>query len=330
MWSRNKTAHRQYSKADDTETLPVCIYELKYDPMGALYLDKQKDLYEFPYKLYGSDSFPERVITTFKDTNANLGVILSGTKGTGKTVQAKQICNLSGLPVILVTSDYEQGRDLATYLNTINQDVVVMVDEYEKIFKQGNGLLSVMDGASASNYRRLFLLTMNSTLIADALLDRPSRVHYLKKFRNLDVAIIREIMDDLLEHKEFSEEIVEYLQSLAIVTIDIVKTVIQEVNRFRESPHHFKDILNISIAKSGQRWNIYDDNGVLLHENMYARNAMPPKKQSYLDFEDHNEYPTSFGYAEKVEEKGTKITNNKGQIYRIKPATVGFGLGHVL
>lgn len=327
MWSRNKTNFRQYSKADDTETLPVGIYELTYDAMGALYLDKQKDIYEFPYKLYGSDSFPERVIKTYKGTIGNLGIILSGIKGTGKTVQAKQICNLSGLPVILVTSDYNQGLDLATYLNTINQDVVVMIDEYEKVFKKSEGLLSVMDGANASNYRRLFVLTMNSTMVADALLDRPSRVHYLKKFRNLDVTVIREIMDDLLEHKEFSAEIVDYLQSLSIVTIDIVKTVIEEVNRFKESPRHFKDILNISIAKSGQRWNIYDENDVLLHENLYARSPMPPKKYAYLDFADYHDFTVGLGSVAKITDKGTKITTNTGQILKIKPAPSGFGLG---
>lgn len=201
-----------------------------------------------------------------------------------------------------------------------------MIDEYEKIFKKSDGLLSVMDGAAASNYRRLFVLTMNSTMVADALLDRPSRVHYLKKFRNLDVGVIREIMDDLLEHKEFSQEIIEYLQSLSIVTIDIVKTVIEEVNRFKESPRHFKDILNISIARSGQRWNIYDANDVLLHENLYARISMPPKKYTYLDFVDYNDLPVSLGSVEKVTDKGTKFITDKGLTLKIKPAPNGLGL----
>jgi DNA-directed RNA polymerase subunit F len=325
MWSHNKANYRQYSKADDTEHLPVGIYELKYDSMGALYLEKQKTQYEFTYKLYGDDSFPHRVVTVFNAGTANLGVILSGLKGTGKTVQAKQICNLAKLPVILVTQDYNEGKDLADYLTSINQDVVVMCDEYEKVFKRGNGLLSVMDGAQASNYKRLFVLTMNSLNVADALLDRPSRVHYLKKFRNLNEDVIREIMADLLKYQEFSDEIVDYLKSLNIVTIDIVKTVIQEVNLFQESPRHFKDILNISVARSGQRWNIYDDAGVLLHENVFATHPMPLKKNTYLDFVDFADFPVNLGCVESTSEKGTKCTTNRGQTLKITPAVSLFG-----
>ena len=66
-------------------------------------------------------------------------------------------------------------------------------------------MLSIMDGATNSEHRRVFLLTTNSLYINDNLLQRPGRIRYLKTFKDLTPEIIEEIVDDFLIYKEIPE-----------------------------------------------------------------------------------------------------------------------------
>lgn len=78
-------------------------------------------------------------------------MLLTGIKGSGKTVTSKQICNRLGLPVIVVPKNFER---LTPFLNDIKQNVIVLFDEYEKIFKDEDAiLLPLMDGAMSSKYK---------------------------------------------------------------------------------------------------------------------------------------------------------------------------------
>jgi SpoVK/Ycf46/Vps4 family AAA+-type ATPase len=278
MWNSSGNKFTFYDKGDAFDLLPKGIYTLEYGPFNTMYLSKSKEKFEFPYKIYGHDGFPERVVKTFNEVTGNLGVMLCGLKGTGKTVQAEQIANISNLPVIVVSQQFDSGKDLIKFLSMVEQPVVVMIDEYEKIFGSSDGLLSLMDGAMSGSQRRLFVLTANDLFVADALLDRPSRIHYLKRFKNLGVDIIKEVVDDMLQFPEHRESVVEYLKNLEILTIDIVKTVLQEVNRFNESPEVFKDYLNISMRQPG-RWDVKNENGSLLAEYVIASYRDPLQKK---------------------------------------------------
>ena len=52
---------------------------------GEIYLEEFADEFTFGFKLYGLESnFIDHVLTTYRHTSSNLGVLLNGTKGTGK------------------------------------------------------------------------------------------------------------------------------------------------------------------------------------------------------------------------------------------------------
>ena len=90
MWSRNGNNFSRYEKSDELEKLPPGVYTLKYGQFGSMYLHHEKDKFEFGYKLYGSNGgFPERVMKTYRSGSANMGVMLYGLKGTGKTVEGR-------------------------------------------------------------------------------------------------------------------------------------------------------------------------------------------------------------------------------------------------
>ena len=77
-------------------------------------------------------------------------------------------------------------------------------------------------------------------------LSRPSRFRYVKRFENLSKEVVEEIVDDLLEVKELRGKVIEYVSSLELVTVDLVKTVVEEVNLHQDAPQVFEGFFNAS------------------------------------------------------------------------------------
>jgi DNA-directed RNA polymerase subunit F len=221
------------------------VYELGVSQLG-YYLEPISDKFNFPYKIYGLESkIIKRTTTHYNSTtHGNLGILLNGLKGTGKTVTAKNICNELKQPVILISRFIEGG---SAWVNTIPQNITVFVDEYEKVYEESKEFLTIMDGSMNSAFRRVFILTTNTLHIDQNLIDRPSRIRYFQTFNDLSPETVEEIVDDLLVHKNLKEDCIKFIATLKIITVDIVKSILNEVNMFNESPFEFKDIFNITV-----------------------------------------------------------------------------------
>lgn len=233
------------------EGLPKGIYEVKVSMTG-FYLSKIAESFTFDYKLYGlNQKFIDYVLKTYENTTGNLGVLLDGIKGTGKTVVAKELCNHLQLPVILVQSMGDSNDKLIKYLSTtINFDCIFFFDEYEKEFKDSSDVLSFMDGTYNSIYRKVFLLTTNELKVDPNLLGRPSRIRYKKSFSNLSEEVTREILNDILEDKTAIEKVIELTHSMNIITIDLIKAIATEINIHGvEALPNIKETFNIEFSR---------------------------------------------------------------------------------
>ena len=234
------------------EGLPKGIYEVKLSIAG-FYLSKIAESFTFGYKLYGlNKKFIDYVLKTYENTTGNLGVLLDGIKGTGKTVVAKELCNRLQLPVILVQSMGSDTNDkLIKYLSTaIDFDCIFFFDEYEKEFKDSSDVLSFMDGTYNSIYRKVFLLTTNELNVDPNLLGRPSRIRYKKSFGNLSEEVTREILNDILKDKTAIEKVIELTHSMNIITIDLIKAIATEINIHGvEAFPDIKETFNIEFSK---------------------------------------------------------------------------------
>jgi hypothetical protein len=133
-------------------------------------------------------------------------------------------------------------------LNGFNFDCVLFLDEFEKNFSdEDSTILQIMDGVYNIGYRKIFLLTTNYLNVNENLIGRPSRIRYVKKFGNLSIKTVEEYLDDALLVPEAREGIIEFVDSLSISTIDILKTIVNEVNIHGvNSLEECKDFFNVN------------------------------------------------------------------------------------
>ena len=227
----NNTYKKVEGDFSTVDTVPVGIYNIGLSISG-WYLEKYADKFTFNYKMYGLQTeFCEHVLKTYKNTKGNFGIMLTGTKGTGKTVTAKTLANDFNLPVIIVKDMGETNQAMIEFFGGFNFDCVLFFDEFEKNFSEKDStILQIMDGVYSSEYRKIFLLTTNEMSINENMVGRPSRIRYVRRFGNLDLKTVEEYLDDALEVPEARQELIDFIDTLTISTIDILKTIVNEVN----------------------------------------------------------------------------------------------------
>jgi DNA-directed RNA polymerase subunit F len=281
------------------DTLPNGIYTI-HKGMFGFYLVREQEEFVFDYKLYGlEEKLIKRVLKAYEQKgHGNLGVLLNGLKGTGKSVTAKIISNKLNQPVILIAKELKEIKDCHLFINSIPQNVTVFIDEYEKIFGQSSDMLTIMDGALNSPYRRVFLMTTNELYVDKNLIERPSRVRYLKKFSDLQPQVVEEIVDDILEHKQFRSQCIRFISSLETITVDIVKAVLEEVNLHCEAPDDFSDVFNVKKITGKFNIQIEDANGEYVTLTKKAKiNYKPSYQEGHIGnmFAINDEYIGTIG-----------------------------------
>ncbi len=284
-WHKRGETFRHGERSVATGRLPPAIYSYGSDMMGwFLYRDRLR--FEFPFKLYGNnDKMINRIQKAFLASDSSLGVLLDGLKGTGKTVVGKQIANWAveqGYLVLVVTDPIP---NVVEVLSCLEQPVVVFFDEFEKVYSKPldqQRLLTALDGVAGNSHRRLYIFTTNQPAVDPNMLDRPSRVRYRFKFGKLEEAIVNEVVDDMLrpelaeQRPNLKKEIIQYLMTRLVLSIDVVKAVVQDVNLFEEAPSSFADIFNLSEnTPSGFNLTVVDENGRTIREQ--ARPFKPTK-----------------------------------------------------
>lgn len=117
------TGNRYEIYQDDLQTfdeLPAQFYTVRFNKMSGFSLQKYSGLEIKEDKIYGVHmSKVNKVLNAFPTFERNLGVILSGPKGIGKSLFAKKLsieANKLGYPVIIVR-DYIPG--IADFIESI-------------------------------------------------------------------------------------------------------------------------------------------------------------------------------------------------------------------
>ena len=242
------------------EQLPAGNYTIQKDPFGNLYLEHIGD-FTAPSKIYGNATkHTQRIINTFLDRPNQTGVMMTGEKGSGKTLLVKNVSielAKQGVPTIVINSPW-QGDTFNTLLQSIEQPCVVLFDEFEKVYDRDDqeNILTLLDGVFPS--RKLFMFTCNDKWRVDYhMRNRPGRIYYMIDFKGLDVDFIIEYCNDNLNAKQHIDKICQIAGLFAEFNFDMLKALVEEMNRYNETPAEALRMLNAKPEfDNGTRYNV--------------------------------------------------------------------------
>lgn len=175
---------------DDLHTydrLQPGTYYIRFSQQAGWFL-LQRENFIINEKVYGvNPAKVQKVLDSFEKFDRSLGVLLSGPKGIGKSLFAKELslgAIAKGIPVVIVDTPY---GGIAEFIENIQQEALVLFDEFDKTFAKTDDydpqaeLLSVFDGTTSQ--KKLFVITCNDTYkLNDFLVNRPGRFHYHLRF----------------------------------------------------------------------------------------------------------------------------------------------------
>lgn len=248
------------------DRLPVATYSMKYHPDKGFYLEMREN-FTLPPKMYGSThAHTKRILNTAASRNGSTGILLSGEKGSGKTLLSKNLSLVAMAqedlkwPTIIIDQPYG-GPSFLSFIHSIDVPCVILFDEFEKMYPRGSykddedgdkasgaasqdSVLTLLEGASTS--KKLYVLTVNDRYsMSDFLKNRPGRLYYSIDFTGLDAPFIREYCADRLENTENTEGVVSISYLFNAFNFDMLQALVEEMNRYGETAQDAVKLLNI-------------------------------------------------------------------------------------
>lgn len=219
-------------------------YDLKWDDWSNMaYLAENGEL-NLPSKIYELNEdkiFKKRVLNSFNNHENSIGVMLAGTKGTGKTMLAKVIAKESNLPIIIVDSQFPTNR-LIGFFKQFSTPVCVIFDEIEKNFNTGR-MLDFLDGVEKTT-KKLVLMTCNELdKVSEYLQDRCSRIRYVRKYGiNDNLAFLPMLIENKeIKNAEIVRKFVE--ERFKLPSIDNMNAFLNEVKDLEDEDISLDDIV---------------------------------------------------------------------------------------
>ena len=276
------------------DKLPLGTYDVMFNPQTGYALQKRKDM-TVPTKLYGEhEKLADNMIRRYDSLDKNFGVILGGRKGTGKTMLARLVSTKlmeKDIPTIIVS---ENTPNLPSFLQSIEQKVFVLFDEFEKVFEKNytdnNGeideqtqFLPLFDGLV--NNKHFYMITINNyDKLNEYFLGRPGRFHYDIQFDEIALDEIKEILQDQLT---IEVENITKLASILFnfnVNYDQLMAIIDELN-FGSKIDYIVKYMNLDLfstqAEREYEFTIYHKNGDEIKVSKYLSAIEPAVKGNY-------------------------------------------------
>ena len=246
-----------------SDKLEPGVYSLGFGEYEGFYLMKRED-FAPQEKIYGkmSGKIP-KIFSAFENKQGNLGVLLSGERGLGKSMFMRELANEAvkkNIPVICIEDGY---IGLSQFISSVDVPVMWLLDEFEKKFLSSEDedsteerkndsqtqFLSILDGTSNSHH--LFVVTCNRTEnISKYFLNRPGRFYYHFLFKYPCEEEIREFMTDHSK-RDISNEINKLISfsKFGGLNYDSLKSISNELNLGFSLEETMED-LNVSFASN--------------------------------------------------------------------------------
>ena len=100
-------------------TIPNKNYQINYDKDKDTYYGVEVGEFELPEKVYGDYEVDiAKYLKNFESRPKNLGILLDGVKGGGKSIMAKMLCIKAEKPVLIINQPF-CGDSFNTFLSEI-------------------------------------------------------------------------------------------------------------------------------------------------------------------------------------------------------------------
>ena len=285
--------------------LPVGSYNINFHKMMGFFLTERNDLTATEEKIYGTSDYKvQKVMRSYANSDRNFGVLLSGQKGIGKSLFVRLVAIEGikrGLPVIIVTAAIP---GVADFISSIDQDCIVVFDEFEKTFAKQEDwnpqdeMLSLFDGIDGGH--KLFIVTCNDlSQLSQYMLNRPGRFHYHFTMTPPSQDEVREYLTDkvLPQYQDAIEDVVN-LSGVIDMPYDYLRAISFELNQGYPIKEIMSD-LNITRANNlSFDAKVYLSNG-LVYEAWTVRLNFSDHSSNYIRIKRYGEkgdkWPKEFG-----------------------------------
>lgn len=245
---------------DVQNKLKPAVYNIVVSQNQGIFLQEREPL-PVPPEVYGANTERRatKVLTTFKDRkNEPTGVLLSGLKGSGKSMLARLIAVRAlaeGYPVILLQVS-QLEPEVVTFFNSIDTQCVVLLEELDKTEDRDKSwqipLLQLLDGSGATA-NHLFLATANAAWgVSDKLMARPGRIYYHFHFGPVSEDMCREYIASKLP-AEAHDAVYDAMLEINELTFDTMRAFVEEVNRYGYTPELLSECLRDLNIKDIER-----------------------------------------------------------------------------
>lgn len=248
----------QLPKGSNYDLEPGKVYDLLireiWGEMSAkLELNGEMNLPQTVYQTKKDKLFVKRVLNNFNNNNNNTtGVLLTGEKGTGKTVTAKLLAQEANLPIIIVNPSSVE-KYLEKYFKEFDTPVCILFDEVDKNFDT-HKMLTFLDGMHKTTKKLVIMTANDEDDLSKYIKNRCSRIKYYRHYSMQEDA--REYAELICETKgiEDKENLVNFIvNNIKYPSIDNICAFINEVIFTKDWGLSYYDVLDFMNINVGER-----------------------------------------------------------------------------
>lgn len=276
--------------------IPAAVYSINMTREGGIFLEKIRDKFTVPAKIYGRlEKYTEVLTGDFtkecRSAGKTTGVLLTGDKGSGKSLLCEKVANkilASGVPVIVIESVLPAFAIRQT-IRAIGPCVVIF-DEFEKMYPVSHDtrpdqseLLTIFSDSSLKGV--MFMLTANqASHVSQFIIHRSGRVKRWIRFTTPDFQDFLEVAEGV----HIEGEILNYLSfyfEIAKMGIQYgTDTLLQclELARSSKTLEEFVDMASYSNIPNPFKIGVFFTTATLVSDPEVVR-EMRLKKMRFAD-----------------------------------------------